>query len=123
MVANEDAYMTGGLLSAGGGVGVGEPRNNMSRLNGRVHHTGPQHATSAQYQAVPQYHQGAPVQYQGSQGHPEEFEPSCLVRTPSGNVYIPSDMPKTSTLEYKAGLHSPSLHSPVKGDPQKAMEG
>ncbi|XP_037787337.1 uncharacterized protein LOC119582900 isoform X1 [Penaeus monodon] len=116
-------FFTGGLLSAGGGVGVGEPRNNMSRLNGRVHHTGPQHATSAQYQAVPQYHQGAPVQYQGSQGHPEEFEPSCLVRTPSGNVYIPSDMPKTSTLEYKAGLHSPSLHSPVKRDPQKAMEG
>ncbi|XP_037787336.1 pollen-specific leucine-rich repeat extensin-like protein 2 [Penaeus monodon] len=34
-----------------------------------------------------------------------------------------TDMPKTSTLEYKAGLHSPSLHSPVKSDPQKAMEG
>ncbi|XP_069951086.1 teneurin-m-like isoform X3 [Cherax quadricarinatus] len=96
----------------------------MSRLNGRVHNSGPPHGTSAQYQAVPiQYHQGAPVQYQGSQGHPEEFEPSCLVRTPSGNVYIPSDMPKTSTLEYKSGLHSPSLHSPVKGDAQKAMEG
>ncbi|XP_066954350.1 teneurin-m-like isoform X2 [Macrobrachium rosenbergii] len=96
----------------------------MSRLNGRVHHSGPQHGTSAQYQAVPtQYHQGPPVQYQGSQPHPEEFEPSCLVRTPSGNVYIPSDMPKPSTLEYKSSLHSPSLHSPVKGDQQKVMEG
>ncbi|XP_042212536.1 uncharacterized protein LOC121859678 [Homarus americanus] len=112
-----------GLLSAGDGTGGGR-NDNMSRLNGRVHNSGAQHGTSAQYQAVPiQYHQGPPVQYQGSQGHPEEFEPSCLVRTPSGNVYIPSDMPKTSTLEYKSGLHSPSLHSPVKGEAQKVMEG
>ncbi|KAK4286903.1 hypothetical protein Pmani_040009 [Petrolisthes manimaculis] len=64
----------------------------MSRLNGRVHNSGPQHGTSAQYQAVPiQYHQGGQVQYPGSQGHHDDFsEPSCLVRTPSGNVYIPS---------------------------------
>ena len=80
--------VTGGLLSAGDGTGGG--RGDMSRLNGRVH-TGPQHSNPAQYQAVPtQYHQGAPVQYQGSQGHSDEFEASCLVRTPSGNVYIPS---------------------------------
>ncbi|MPC59841.1 hypothetical protein E2C01_053869 [Portunus trituberculatus] len=34
-----------------------------------------------------------------------------------------SDMPKTSTLEYKPGLHSPSLHCPPKADGQKTMEG
>ncbi|XP_045128078.1 teneurin-m-like isoform X4 [Portunus trituberculatus] len=121
MVAEERTYLSGGLLSAGDGTGGG--RGDMSRLNGRVH-TGPQHSNPAQYQAVPtQYHQGGPVQYQGSQGHSDEFEASCLVRTPSGNVYIPSDMPKTSTLEYKPGLHSPSLHCPPKADGQKTMEG
>ncbi|XP_050695509.1 teneurin-m-like isoform X5 [Eriocheir sinensis] len=121
MVAEEKTCLSGSLLNAGDGTGGG--RGDMSRLNGRVH-TGPQHGASTQYQAVPiQYHQTAPVQYQGSQGHPDEFEASCLVRTPSGNVYIPSDMPKSSTLEYKPGLHSPSLHCPAKGDGQKSMEG
>ncbi|XP_055694712.1 teneurin-m isoform X5 [Lutzomyia longipalpis] len=35
-----------------------------------------------------------------------EFEPSCLVRTPSGNVYIPSgniNMNKSSPIDYKSG--------------------
>lgn len=46
------------------------PRNpTMSRLNGRLAAPG--------------------VQMGGDQGN-QDFEPSCLVRTPSGNVYIPT---------------------------------
>ncbi|XP_025831537.1 teneurin-m isoform X2 [Agrilus planipennis] len=42
----------------------------------------------------------------------EEFEPSCLVRTPSGNVYIPSNHSKApSTLDYKSNS---SCSSPSK---------
>ncbi|CAL4063225.1 unnamed protein product [Meganyctiphanes norvegica] len=123
--------MKGGLLDqdrCDGGGGGG--RDSMSRLNGRVTHPGSAHTTAnAHYQGVPPQYPGQQVQH-GSLPYPQhnqhihhdEFEPSCLVRTPSGNVYIPSDVPKTSTLEYKPGLHSPSLHSPVKGD-HKAMEG
>ncbi|XP_065347701.1 teneurin-m isoform X5 [Cloeon dipterum] len=42
-----------------------------------------------------------------------DFEPSCLVRTPSGNVYIPTDIPKTSPMDYKSNS---SCSSPTKGD-------
>ena len=75
---------------------VQDPRA-MSRLNGRVHHTGSMHSNPVQYQAVPtQYPPPTPTpthpQYQSTPVHNlnEDFEPSCLVRTPSGNVYIPT---------------------------------
>ncbi|XP_071453131.1 teneurin-m isoform X1 [Hetaerina americana] len=50
-----------------------------------------------------------------------DFEPSCLVRTPSGNVYIPtdfsfSDVPKSSPMDYKSNS---SCSSPSKGENQK----
>ncbi|XP_046665298.1 teneurin-m isoform X3 [Homalodisca vitripennis] len=71
------------------------PRNpTMSRLNGRV------------------------------SGHPHDrdrdpdFEPSCVVRTPSGNVYIPADAHK-GTLDYKSNS---SCSSPSKVDIQKNSE-
>nr|XP_015834532.1 PREDICTED: teneurin-m isoform X6 [Tribolium castaneum] len=44
----------------------------------------------------------------------QDFEPSCLVRTPSGNVYIPSgtlNHPKNSTIDYKSNS---SCSSPSK---------
>ncbi|XP_044730762.1 teneurin-m isoform X2 [Chrysoperla carnea] len=66
------------------------PRNpTMSRLNGRI--------------------TGNPAQDPNG-----DFEPSCLVRTPSGNVYIPTgtlNMPKNSTLDYKSNS---SCSSPSK---------
>ncbi|KAI5732577.1 hypothetical protein M8J76_001881 [Diaphorina citri] len=80
------------------------PRNppTMNRLNGRLaggggslHHPPPHHL----------HDRGEP-----------EFEPSCLVRTPSGNVYIPADIPK-STLDYKS--NSSGCSSPSKTDLHK----
>uniref|UniRef100_A0A146KU89 Tenascin-like protein n=4 Tax=Lygus hesperus TaxID=30085 RepID=A0A146KU89_LYGHE len=50
--------------------------------------------------------------------HDLDFEPSCVVRSPSGNVYIPSDIPK-GTLDYKSNS---SCSSPSKGDMQKNSE-
>ncbi|KAF4528732.1 hypothetical protein B566_EDAN008998 [Ephemera danica] len=71
------------------------PRNpSMSRLNGR--------STTGLM--------GNPADRDG------DFEPSCLVRTPSGNVYIPTDIPKTSPMDYKSNS---SCSSPSKGDNQK----
>ncbi|XP_072158624.1 teneurin-m isoform X3 [Bemisia tabaci] len=40
----------------------------------------------------------------------DDFEPSCIVRTPSGNVYIPADVPK-NPLDYKSNT---SCCSPSK---------
>ncbi|XP_069696130.1 teneurin-m isoform X2 [Periplaneta americana] len=75
------------------------PRNpSMNRLNGRV-------ATGIM---------GNPADRDGG-----EFEPSYLVRTPSGNVYIPTDVPKDSPLDYKSNS---SCSSPSKGDIQKNSE-
>ncbi|CAH1394248.1 unnamed protein product [Nezara viridula] len=51
-------------------------------------------------------------------GHPPhdlDFEPSCVVRSPSGNVYIPSDVTK-GTLDYKSNS---SCSSPSKVEIQK----
>ncbi|KAJ1529492.1 hypothetical protein ONE63_006265 [Megalurothrips usitatus] len=48
-----------------------------------------------------------------------EFEPSCLVRTPSGNVYIPTDISKNSQLDYKSNS---SCSSPSKGENLKKSE-
>ncbi|KAK7861848.1 hypothetical protein R5R35_013485 [Gryllus longicercus] len=74
------------------------PRNpSMNRLNGRI-------ATGIM---------GNPADRDG------DFEPSCLVRTPSGNVYIPTDIPKNSPLDYKSNS---SCSSPSKGDIQKNSE-
>ncbi|XP_021940923.1 teneurin-m isoform X3 [Zootermopsis nevadensis] len=74
------------------------PRNpSMNRLNGRV-------ATGIM---------GNPADRDG------DFEPSYLVRTPSGNVYIPTDVPKDSPLDYKSNS---SCSSPSKGDIQKNSE-
>ncbi|XP_049938928.1 teneurin-m [Schistocerca serialis cubense] len=75
------------------------PRNpSMNRLNGRI----------ASGVAA-----GNPADRDG------DFEPSCLVRTPSGNVYIPTDIPKNSALDYKSNS---SCSSPSKGDIQKNSE-
>lgn len=54
------------------------PRNppTMSRLNGRLGGGG-------------SLHHHHPPHHMVDRGDPE-FEPSCLVRTPSGNVYIPA---------------------------------
>ncbi|XP_017767897.1 PREDICTED: teneurin-m isoform X2 [Nicrophorus vespilloides] len=44
----------------------------------------------------------------------QDFEPSCLVRTPSGNVYIPTgtlNHPKNATMDYKSNS---SCSSPSK---------
>lgn len=86
-------FSSGGLLDAppsevepsnGTAFSSADPANNMSRLNGRVHHAGTP-SNPVQYQPVPTQHTGQQVaQYR------EEYEPSCLVRTPSGNVYIPT---------------------------------
>ncbi|XP_063233060.1 LOW QUALITY PROTEIN: teneurin-m [Bacillus rossius redtenbacheri] len=77
------------------------PRNpSMNRLNGRV----PTGLGAAG----------------GGQGDRDgDFEPSCLVRTPSGNVYIPADIPKNSPLDYKSNS---SCSSPSKGEIQKNSE-
>lgn len=48
-----------------------------------------------------------------------DFEPSCLVRTPSGNVYIPTDISKNSQLDYKSNS---SCSSPSKGENLKKSE-
>ncbi|XP_073990846.1 teneurin transmembrane protein Ten-m isoform X3 [Rhodnius prolixus] len=50
--------------------------------------------------------------------HDLEFEASCVVRSPSGNIYIPSDMPK-GTLDYKSNS---SCSSPSKVDMQKNQD-
>ncbi|XP_052130020.1 teneurin-m isoform X6 [Frankliniella occidentalis] len=55
----------------------------------------------------------------GGQDPDGEFEPSCLVRTPSGNVYIPTDVSKNSQLDYKSNS---SCSSPSKGENLKKSE-
>ncbi|KAJ0179603.1 hypothetical protein K1T71_005315 [Dendrolimus kikuchii] len=64
------------------------PRNpTMSRLNGRI---------------------------TGNPADLADFEPSCLVRTPSGNFYVPSgDIQKNSSMDYKSNS---SCSSPGKQD-------
>uniref|UniRef100_A0A1B6CCY7 Tenascin-like protein n=1 Tax=Clastoptera arizonana TaxID=38151 RepID=A0A1B6CCY7_9HEMI len=47
-----------------------------------------------------------------------DFEASCVVRTPSGNVYIPADIPK-GTLDFKSNS---SCSSPSKMDMPKNSE-
>ncbi|CAG9856806.1 unnamed protein product [Phyllotreta striolata] len=68
------------------------PRNpTMSRLNGRLASAPPAES-------------------------PQDFEPSCLVRTPSGNVYIPSgtiNHSNKNTIDYKTS-NSPPCSSPSK---------
>ncbi|XP_024082461.1 teneurin-m isoform X3 [Cimex lectularius] len=50
--------------------------------------------------------------------HELDFEPSCVVRSSSGSVYIPSDIPK-GTLDYKSNS---SCSSPSKAEMQKNTE-
>uniref|UniRef100_A0A8D8UYU9 Tenascin-like protein n=1 Tax=Cacopsylla melanoneura TaxID=428564 RepID=A0A8D8UYU9_9HEMI len=92
----------GFLLTAGTPPDV-PPRNppTMNRLNGRLPGGGSLHH--------PQHHLH-------DRGGDPEFEPSCLVRTPSGNVYIPADIPK-NTLDYKS--NSSGCSSPSKTDLHK----
>ncbi|KRT84279.1 hypothetical protein AMK59_1135, partial [Oryctes borbonicus] len=69
------------------------PRNpTMSRLNGRLASAPPDDPS-------------------------QDFEPSCLVRTPSGSVYIRTDTlnrPKNSTMDYKSNSSCSSPSKDVK---------
>ncbi|XP_065204844.1 teneurin-m isoform X4 [Planococcus citri] len=77
------------------------PRNStMNRLNGRLGTTSSHHRAAAPDLDA-------------------DFEPSCLVRTPSGSVYIPPGSINKSNLDYKTTL---SCDNPQKTDLQKTTE-
>ncbi|XP_047739301.1 streptococcal hemagglutinin [Hyalella azteca] len=112
--------------------------SSMSRPNGRMVHNPPPLPTHIKSSPAHHYHQPTSPQYPAhvqssgpnqqfvpgntnlSSLH-DEYEPGTLVRTPSGNLYIPSDA-KGSTLDYSCGLTSPGLHSPVKSDHAKTLD-